>query len=188
MALKLEKKKPISLAKSISKMRIGLGWDLPTTGKPLDLDVTAIAIKADGKVQSPDDVCFYNQLTAAGGGLVSSGDNRSGAGEGDDETIIVDFSKLPSYASSVEVFVTIHEGKAKGQTFGSVKNSYAKIYNDETSEELFYIDLAESQFSHYSIHVASLVRGDNGWTVENVSNSLEMELGGILASYEVPIE
>lgn len=186
--IRLEKAKPLVLAKSIKRMRIGLGWDV-LQGNELDLDVTAVALLENGKVQTTEDVCFYGQLVAANGSLVSKGDDRTGGNsvDGDDEEILVDFSKVPSYVAKIDVLVTTHEASRKNHNFGLLRDAYAKIYNDETGEELYFIDLDEAAGGKTSVHVATLTKKGNVWSVERVDNATNDELFSLLPKYGVPV-
>lgn len=128
---------------------------------------------------------------ACKGGLVSSGDDRTGGNSvsGDDEEIVVDFSKLPEYVAKVEVYVTIHDAVAKNHNFGLLKDAYAKIYNNQTGEELYLIDLDEEAGGKTAVHVASLVKQANGhWTIVKSGTPSNDDLGSIFAKHKIPTE
>lgn len=179
---------PLSLSKPINKINIGLGWEV-LASNALDLDVSAIGVKTDGKVETTADVCFYGQLSAANGAIVSSGDDRTGGNsvDGDDETISVDFTKLPDYLAKIEVYVTIHEAKKRNHHFGLLNDAYAKIYNAETGEEMFIIDLDEEAFGKQAMHVATLSKEGGKWNVTKVAKPLDEDLFVILPKYGVPV-
>lgn len=179
---------PLSLSKPINKINIGLGWEV-LSGNALDLDVSAIGVKSTGKVETTADVCFYGQLSAANGAIVSSGDDRTGGNsvDGDDETILVDFTKLPDYLERIEVYVTIHEAKQRNHHFGLLNDAYAKIYNAESGETMFIIDLDEEAFGKQAMHVATLSKVGGKWNVTKVAKPLDEDLFVILPKYGVPV-
>ncbi|MEN9435067.1 MAG: hypothetical protein RLZZ422_2656, partial [Pseudomonadota bacterium] len=122
MALSLQKGGNLSLSKtdpSLTKIIVGLGWDeRATDGSSFDLDASAFLLNASGKVRGDTDFIFYNQVKAIDGSVEHTGDNRSGAGEGDDEAIKVDLSKVSMDIQKIAFTVTIHDADARKQNFG----------------------------------------------------------------------
>jgi tellurium resistance protein TerD len=114
-----------------------------TDGKDFDLDASAFLLAASGRVRSDADFCFYNNLNAAGGAVIHQGDNRTGAGDGDDEQVQITLSKLPSDVDKVALVVTIHEGEANGQSFGQVSNAYIRLVDEKSGKEVVRFDLSE---------------------------------------------
>ena len=117
MAISLSKGGNVSLSKEdpgLDEIMVGLGWDARSTdGQDFDLDASAFLLKADGKVPSDTHFCFYNNMNVAGGAVVHQGDNRTGAGDGDDEQVKITLSKLPPEIDKVAIVVTIHEGEQR---------------------------------------------------------------------------
>ncbi|MBQ9405180.1 MAG: TerD family protein, partial [Desulfovibrio sp.] len=130
MAVSLSKGGNVSLSKEepgIEQVTVGLGWDARATdGQDFDLDASCFMLGANGKVRSDSDFIFYNNLKSADGSVEHTGDNRTGAGEGDDETINVDLLKVPTDVSKLAVAVTIHEADTRKQNFGMVSNAYIR--------------------------------------------------------------
>ena len=136
-ALNLKKNDVLNLTKrnpGLKKVILGAGWDVATIGQDFDLDIAAFLLNANGKVQNiPADVIFFNNMS--GQGIYLEGDNRTGAGEGDDERIRIDLEAIPSYVEKIVFVVTIHEAQAKRQTFGMVENSYVRILDEKNNEK-----------------------------------------------------
>jgi len=125
------------------KYVVGLGWDVneSATGSDFDLDASAFLLGPDEKLFSDNHFVFYNNLKSPGGSVVHSGDNLTGEGEGDDETITVDLRMLD--ATQVIFVVTIHDAQQRGQNFGQVRNAFIRIYDPNTKEEIARYDLDE---------------------------------------------
>ncbi|NJN47345.1 MAG: TerD family protein, partial [Candidatus Competibacteraceae bacterium] len=124
MGISLSKGGRISLSKEapdLKKVHVGLGWDERSTdGSEFDLDASAFMLNAGGKVRSDADFIFYNQLRSVEGSVEHTGDNRSGAGEGDDEVVMVDLSLVPPEIQKIAFTVTIHDAEQRRQNFGQV--------------------------------------------------------------------
>ena len=137
MALSLSKGGNLSLTKEapgMTKVLVGLGWDTRSTdGVDFDLDASAFLLKADGKVRADSDFIFYNQLKSVDGSVEHTGDNRTGAGDGDDEAIKVDLSKVPADIDKIAFTVTIHEAETRRQSFGQVRNAFIRIVNQDSN-------------------------------------------------------
>src|SRR5829696_7205693 len=131
MAISLSKGGNVSLSKSapgLKNLHVGLGWDARATdGAAFDLDAVLFAVKPDGKVRSDADFVFYNQPKWEGGIIEHKGDNTSGAGEGDDEAIHIDLSRIPADIDKMIVAVTIHEADVRKQNFGMVSNAFMRV-------------------------------------------------------------
>lgn len=155
MSINLVKGQKIDLTKtnpSVKKYTLGLGWkpNTTSTGGSFDLDVSVFILNESDKLLSDKHFVFYNNLKSPEEFIIHNGDNRNGEGEGDDESIVIDFSKVPTGAKSVVVVVTIDEAASKGQNFGQVSNSYARVLNGDTNEEILKYDLGED----YSVETA----------------------------------
>ena len=139
-SLNLSKGMSLDLTKhaNLKRVRFGLGWQAGNS-EIFDLDASALILNARGLVTDPQDVIFYNQPDT-NRGVRSEGDNKVGSytnvGEQDDETIIVDLDRVPSYAESILFIVTIHEANLRHQNFGMVKQTYIRVVDDDTNQEL----------------------------------------------------
>lgn len=181
--ISLEKGGNLSLTKQEPGLRralVGLGWDpRPTDGQEFDLDASAFLVGENGKVRSGADFVFYNQLLAAeASGVVHTGDNRTGEGDGDDEKLIVDLTKVPSDIHRIIFAVTIHEAEARGQNFGQVRNAFIRIANDESNKEIVRYDLEEEASLLKAQIFGELYRHNAEWKFRAVGQGFE---GGLKA-------
>ena len=140
MAVSLAKGGNVSLSKEapgLRTARVGLGWDQRVTdGTDFDLDASCFILGESGRVGSDDDFVFYNHLEGAGGAVVHQGDNRSGAGDGDDEVVAVHLDRLPQTVAKLTFAVTIHDAEARRQNFGMVANAFIRVVNGESGTEI----------------------------------------------------
>jgi tellurium resistance protein TerD len=172
MSINLDKGQKINLNKVSShplrRVRFGLGWK-PNAydGADFDLDATAFACEQIGgksQVKDASHVIFYGNLTSPSGSITHSADNTEGSDEGDAETVIVDLQKLIASdpnVNEISLVATIYKAIERKQTFGQVKDSYIKAYNDETNEEIANFSLEDSASSNTAVQFGSLLRGEN---------------------------
>ena len=167
MALSLQKGGNISLSKadpSLTKILVGLGWDERSTdGSAFDLDASAFLLTASGKVRGDADFIFYNQLKSTDGSVEHTGDNRTGQGDGDDEAMKVDLSKVPAEITKIAFTVTIHDADARRQNFGQVANAFIRVVNDVTGTEIVRYDLAEDYSTETAMVFGELYRHNEEW-------------------------
>lgn len=167
MALSLQKGGNLSLSKtdpSLTKILIGLGWDERTTdGSSFDLDASAFLLGAGDKVRNDSDFIFYNQLKSPEGSVEHTGDNRTGQGAGDDESVKVDLSKVPAEITKIAFTVTIHDAEARRQNFGQVSNAFIRVLNDLTGTEIVRYDLAEDYSTETAMIFGELYRHNSEW-------------------------
>ncbi|WP_159602643.1 TerD family protein [Agromyces humi] len=191
MTLTLDKGDNLSLTKTdpgLQKALVGLGWDARTTnGDAFDLDASALLVGTNGKVRSDADFIFYNQKSDAAGSVVHQGDNRTGAGDGDDEQIIVDLTKVPADVDKVVIVVSMHGTPANGQNFGQVRNSYVRIENTETGTEVVRYDLGEELSRENSAVFAEIYRYNGEWKFKAVGQGYTDGLGGVARDFGVNI-
>jgi tellurium resistance protein TerD len=189
MALTLSKGQNISLTKTapgLTKALVGLGWDArPTDGADFDLDAAALLVGADGKVRSDADFIFYNQTTDAAGSVTHQGDNKTGAGDGDDEQILVDLSLVPADVEKVVFTVSIHEGQERGQNFGQVSNAYIRTVNGDGNEEVLRYDLGEDYDQEAALIFAEIYRYNGEWKFKAIGAGFNDGLAGIARSFGV---
>lgn len=167
MALSLQKGGNLSLSKadpSLTKILVGLGWDERSTdGSAFDLDASAFLLTASGKVRGDADFIFYNQLKSTDGSVEHTGDNRTGQGDGDDEAMKVDLSKVPAEITKIAFTVTIHDADARRQNFGQVANAFIRVVNDVTGTEIVRYDLAEDYSTETAMVFGELYRHNEEW-------------------------
>ncbi len=187
MALTLQKGGNLSLSKadpSLTKIVVGLGWDPRTTnGTAFDLDASAFLLTADGKVRGEADFIFYNQLTSQDGSIEHTGDNRTGAGDGDDESIKVDLSQVPGEIDKIAFVVTIHDAEARKQNFGQVGNSFIRVVNPLSGAEVVRYDLAEDASVETAMIFAELYRSSGEWKFRAVGQGYAGGLRALANSY-----
>ena len=187
MALSLSKGGNLSLTKEapgMTKVLVGLGWDARSTdGQDFDLDASAFLLKADGKVRADSDFIFYNQLKSVDGSVEHTGDNRTGEGDGDDEAIKVDLSKVPADIDRIAFTVTIHEAEARKQNFGQVRNAFIRIVNQDTNSEVARYDLAEDASTETAMIFAELYRNGAEWKFRAVGQGFAGGLKPLAESY-----
>lgn len=187
MALSLSKGGNLSLTKEapgMTKVLVGLGWDARSTdGQDFDLDASAFMLKADGKVRADSDFIFYNQLKSVDGSVEHTGDNRTGEGDGDDEAIKVDLSKVPAEIDKIAFTVTIHEAEARRQSFGQVRNAFIRIVNQDTNVEVGRYDLAEDASTETAMIFAELYRHGAEWKFRAVGQGFKGGLKPLAESF-----
>ena len=148
MPVCLQKGQKVSLTKGnpgLAKVVVGLGWDVNAfdTGGSFDLDAAAFMLTDSGKVSCQNDFIYYGNLTHPSGSVQHQGDNLTGVGDGDDEQIRIDLSKVPANITKIAFTVTIYDAEARHQNFGQVNNAFVRIYNEANGEELLRYDLGE---------------------------------------------
>lgn len=168
--INLQKGQKVDLTKTnpnVAKFRVGLGWNPNTAvGGSFDIDVSAFILGDDGKRLSDNHFIFYNNLKSPNDAVVHTGDNTTGEGEGDDETLIVDFSKIEDTATEVVFVVTIHDAGTKNQNFGQISGSYIRIMNDADGSEIMKYDLNEDASIETAMQFGKLYKKDGEWKFE----------------------
>ena len=191
MAVSLSKGGNVSVSKEepgIEQVTVGLGWDARATdGQDFDLDASCFMLGANGKVRSDSDFIFYNNLKSADGSVEHTGDNRTGAGEGDDETINVDLLKVPTDVSKLAVAVTIHEADTRKQNFGMVSNAYIRVLNQKTGKEVARYDLSEDASTNTAMIFGELYRHNNEWKFKAVGQGYDGGLGPLAKNFGVNV-
>ncbi len=191
MAISLQKGGNVSLSKeapSMSKMLIGLGWDVRATdGAAFDLDASAFMLKADGKVRNDNDFIFYNNAKSSDGSLEHSGDNRTGEGEGDDESLIIDFSKVPADVEKVAICVTIHDAEARKHNFGMVSTAYVRCVDHANNTEIARFDLSEDASVETAMIFGEIYRHSGEWKFKAIGQGFKGGLGPLAKNYGVNV-
>ncbi|MDQ6952564.1 MAG: TerD family protein [Mariprofundaceae bacterium] len=191
MSVSLKKGGNVSLEKTspgISKILIGLGWDeRATDGGDFDLDASVFLLKDDGKVRSDEDFIFYNNLSSTCKSVVHQGDNRTGAGDGDDEAVKVDLTQVPADVKKITVAVTIHEAQARNQNFGQVANAFMRIVNDETNVEVARFDLSEDYSIETAMIFGEVYRHNGDWKFKAIGQGYEGGLKALAQGFGISI-
>ena len=191
MGVSLSKGGNVSLSKqapNLTAVTVGLGWDArTTTGADFDLDASALICGASGKVLSDQHFVFFNNLKSPEGSVEHTGDNLTGEGEGDDESINVNLAAVPSEATKIVFPVSIYEPEQRGQNFGQVANAYIRITNQADGAELARYDLSEDASSETAMIFGELYRLNAEWKFRAVGQGYASGLRGIAIDYGVNI-
>jgi tellurium resistance protein TerD len=191
MAVSLSKGGNISLSKEapgLKTLLLGLGWDARATdGQSFDLDASAFLLGASGKVRSDADFIFYNQLRSTDGSVEHTGDNTSGAGEGDDESLKVDLTKVSADIQRIAITVTIHDAEARRQNFGMVSNAFIRVVNTLDSKEVARYDLSEDASTETAMIFGELYRAGNDWKFRAVGQGFAGGLGPLARNFGVNV-
>lgn len=185
-ALNLQKNDILDLTKKnpgLEKVVLGAGWDIATIGQDFDLDIAAFLLNSNGKVaQVPNDVIFFNNKFSDG--ICLEGDNRTGAGDGDDERIQIDLSQIRSDVQKIVFMVTIHEAQSRRQTFGMVNNSYVRLLDVKNNEkEICRFNLKENGSTVTSVVFAELYKDGYDWYFKAIGDGKIADLNGMLGLY-----
>ena len=191
MAISLTKGGNVNLSKEVptmTKMIVGLGWDTRATdGAAFDLDAVGFVLKADGKVRADSDFIFFNNKQNPEGSVVHGGDNRTGEGEGDDETIIIDLAKMPANVEKIAVCVTIYDADNRRQNFGQVSRAYVRVLNDANQQEVARYDLSEDGSTETAMIFGEVYRHNGEWKFKAIGQGFKGGLGPLAASYGVNV-
>ncbi|MBD3879795.1 MAG: TerD family protein [Quinella sp. 1Q5] len=192
MAISLQKGQKVDLTKgnpSLKRLLIGLGWDTNKYdgGADFDLDAAAFLLGDNGKVTSDEDFVFYNNLKHKSGAVEHMGDNLTGEGEGDDEEIKVDLSKVPPQITKIDFTVTIYDAEARRQTFGQVSNAYIRVVDDETGKELIRYDLGEDFSVETAVVVGEIYRNRGEWKFNAIGSGWKGGLAALGRDYGVNV-
>ncbi len=192
MAVNLSKGQKVDLTKGnpgLSRLIIGLGWDTNKYdgGADFDLDAAAFLLGASGKVASDSDFVFYGNLKHASGGVEHTGDNLTGEGEGDDEVIKVDLSKVPAAVEKIAFTVTIYDAEVRKQNFGQVSNSYIHIVDEVSHTELVRFDLGEDFSIETAVVVGELYRNNGEWKFNAVGSGFQGGLEALCRNFGVNV-
>jgi tellurium resistance protein TerD len=182
MAINLQKGQRENI--NAPKFTIGLGWDTNTssTGEGFDLDASIFILGDNGKIVSDDYFVFYNNLKSPDGAVVHTGDNLTGAGDGDDEQIKVDLSKIASGVKEICIVVTIHQADTRRQNFGQVRNSFIRIVDDSNTELLKY-ELDEDFSIETAVEFGRIYNKGDQWKFEAVGAGMKGGLQDYLNKY-----
>lgn len=191
MSVSLSKGGNVSLSKEapgLSNILIGLGWDVRSTdGAAFDLDASCFLLNAEGKVRSDADFIFYNNLKSSDGSVEHTGDNLTGEGDGDDEAVKVDLSKVPAEVAKIAIAVTIHDADARRQNFGSVSNAFVRIVDSSNGTEITRYDLTEDSSTETAMIFGEVYRHGEEWKFRAVGQGFAGGLGPMARNFGVNI-
>jgi len=191
MAVSLSKGGNVSLTKtapSLKRILVGLGWEArATTGADYDLDASAFLLGDNGKVRRDEDFIFYNQLTSQCGSVEHTGDNRTGAGAGDDEALKIDLEKVPSSIKRIVVSVTIDDAQARKQNFGQVSDAFMRIVNLDNDVEIARFDLTEDYSTETAMVFGEIYRHNDEWKFKAVGQGFAGGLEAMCNQFGVSV-
>ncbi|MCM2416050.1 MULTISPECIES: TerD family protein [unclassified Streptomyces] len=191
MGVTLAKGGNVSLSKEapgLTAVTVGLGWDVrTTTGADHDLDASALLCADSGKVLSDQHFVFYNNLNSPDGSVQHTGDNLTGEGEGDDESINVDLAGVPADVAKIVFPVSIHDAQSRGQSFGQVRNAFIRVVNRANGVELARYDLSEDASTETAMVFGELYRHGAEWKFRAVGQGYASGLAGIASDYGVNV-
>lgn len=171
---------------TINEIMVGVGWDLKKFDtKPLDLDVSIFLLGTEGKTRVDEDFIFYNNMMGSDGSVKHMGDSRTGAGEGDDELMMINLNELPFDITKISFILSIYDMDFEGHNFSMVKNVYFRIVNKITKTEIFRYELDDELTGDEGIVIGNLERIGSEWIFNAVGDTVEGGLGKIADGYGI---
>ena len=183
MSVSLQKGQKVSLSKDnagLAKVIVGLGWDEAKPAKrgffapkpqPVDCDASAIML-TNGKLASPrEDVVYFDNLKHKTGTVQHMGDNLTGAGEGDDEQIMIDLASVPQQYDKIVVVVTIYQAVQRKQHFGMIENAFIRIMDARNNTELCKYNLSENYDNMTAMIFGEIYRNNGEWKFNAVGQA-----------------
>lgn len=184
MAINLTKGQRVDIG--LQKLGVGLGWDpnSSSTSHDFDLDASAFMLGADGQVPNEAFFVFYGNQASGDGSVKSSGDDQTGGNSaGDDETLMLDLGRLDPRIEQIIFTVTIHEFAERKQNFGQVRNSFIRIYDASSNEELCKYELDEDFSVETAIEFGRLYKRSGAWKFEAMGTATTGGLGAYVKKY-----
>ena len=193
MPINLSKGQKVDLTKGnpgLKNIMVGLGWDVNAfdSGSDFDLDAAAFMLGANGKCPTEKEFIFYGNLKHASESVIHMGDNLTGEGEGDDEQIMVDLTKVPANVERIAFTVTIYEAEERRQNFGQVSNAFVRIFNEVTGEEILRYDLGEDFSIETAVVFGELYKNGDEWKFNAIGSGYQGGLAALCNSYGVDVE
>lgn len=184
----------ISLEKAVeaglTNVAVGLAWDEILGASSFDADSVAVMLDANGKLVT-NGLVYYGLASSGGaafksvdGSIQHSGDNLTGKGSGDDETLTTTLASVPANVEKINFIINIHEAVARRQNFGQVPSCKARLYNKDNGEVLAKYDLVEDFSAATAVEVAQLYRYEGTWKFKALGNALTGNLQEIVAKYK----
>lgn len=193
MGISLKKGQKVSLTKDnpgLKKLIVGLGWDTNKfdTGGDFDLDSAAFLLGENGKVTSQSDFIFYGNLKHNSGSVIHMGDNRTGDGDGDDEQIFIDLSKVPENITRIIFTATIYEAEERRQNFGQISNAYIRIVDEDVKNEILKYDLGEDFSIETAAVFGELYKNNGEWKFNAIGSGYQGGLAALCINYGIDID
>lgn len=200
MGINLQKGQRISLSKEapgLTKLICGLGWDVAKrsgggffsnfggSGHNYDLDASVICLDANGKLTDQKNVIYFGNLQHSSKAIIHQGDNLTGAGDGDDEVIIIDLPRIPGNIAKLIFVVNIYECVTRKQDFGQIENAFVRLVNSSNNKELARYNLSGKEYMGMTgMILAEVYRHNNEWKMAAIGNGVNVPgLGKLIESY-----
>lgn len=200
MGINLQKGQRISLSKEapgLTKLICGLGWDVAKrsgggffsnfggSGHDYDLDASVICLDANGKLTDNKNVIYFGNLQHSSRAIIHQGDNLTGAGDGDDEVIIIDLPRIPANIAKLIFVVNIYECVTRKQDFGQIENAFVRLVNSSNNKELARYNLSGKEYMGMTgMILAEVYRHNNEWKMAAIGNGVNVSgLGKLIESY-----
>ncbi|MDX1656172.1 MAG: TerD family protein, partial [Candidatus Competibacteraceae bacterium] len=181
----------VSLSKEapgLEKVHVGLGWDARSTdGQPFDLDASVLVCGDNGKVLSDQHFIFFNNKKDPSGAVEHLGDNLTGAGEGDDEVVILDLKSMPAEAKKAVFVVTIYDAESRKQNFGQVSNAFIRAVNASDNKEIARYDLSEDASLETAMVFAEVYNHNGDWKMKAIGQGYSGGLAGVARDFGVNV-
>ena len=192
MPISLKKGQRVDLTKTnpgLKEICVGLGWDVNKYdgGSSFDLDTAAFLLSENDKVRQQGDFVFYGNLSHESGAVVHQGDNLTGEGDGDDEQIMIDLSKVPADVQKIAFTATIYEAEERRQNFGQVSNAYIRVIDSVNKKELIRYDLGEDFSIETAVVVGELYRNGSEWKFNAVGSGFQGGLAALCGNYGIEV-
>lgn len=192
MPISLSKGQKVDLTKGnpgLSKIMVGLGWDVNAfdSGADFDLDAAAFMLGADGRCPTEKEFIFYGNKEHSSGAVTHMGDNTTGSGDGDDEQIMIDLSKVPANVEKIAFTVTIYESDVRHQNFGQVSNSYIRLVDESNNTELIRYDLGEDFSIETAVVVGELYRNNGEWKFNAIGSGFQGGLAALCGHFGIQV-
>ena len=193
MPINLSKGQKVDLTKGnpgLKNIMVGLGWDVNAfdSGADFDLDAAAFMVGENGKCPTEKEFVFYGNLVHPSEGVKHMGDNRTGEGEGDDEQIEIDLTKIPANIERIAFTATIYDADVRRQNFGQVSNAFVRIFNEVTGEEILRYDLGEDFSIETAVVFGELYKNGDEWKFNAIGSGYQGGLAALCNSYGVDVE
>ncbi|MEH2202943.1 MAG: TerD family protein [Nostoc sp.] len=199
MGINLQKGQRISLSKEapgLTKLMCGLGWDLAkrsgggffgafNNAPDFDLDASVICLDQNGKITDIGNLVYFGNLSHKSGAITHLGDNLTGAGEGDDEQVLVDLARLPKEIVKLVFTVNIYDCITRKQEFAQVKNAFVRLVNTSNNQELAKYHLSGSEYKGMTgMVMAEIYNHNNEWKLAAIGNGINVNgLEGLVKVY-----
>ena len=167
------------------KFTIGLGWDVnsSSTGTAFDLDASVFVLGENKKILSDGHFVYFNNLKSPDGAAEHTGDNLTGAGDGDDEQIKIDLSKIDPKATEICIVVTIYDAENRRQNFGQVRNSFVRVFDAATNANILKYELEEDFSIETAVEFGRIYKRNDEWKFEAIGSGMKGGLQDYLTKY-----